>query len=381
MVNPVPGKTVTTPYRKTGSHWKACGWHTGQDYAAPTGTQVVAARSGRVVHTSYGSAFGPYQFAIVCPDGTEDFYAHTTSRPSSGKQVNAGDPVARVGSLGNATGPHLHFERHKRAGSWNCSNMDDPMKSHNEGGGSVASISKGKVFLSKLHDGQKDSDSVKRLQSVLNGISLTGGQNLPITGNYGDMTRAEVAKWQSQKATDKSVTNGSKMTAAQGTQIFTGTGHTFLDDLTIVEPEPETPDEPESIETGFGLWKWYSGKPSGTLTVQPDGNWHKIGLKEPASGIKAESSEHRLLYLRLEFTSTRTADRVVETKFVRANGDATAYDSEEFGTTKDSYPYQNVHFEDGDGAGGEWWVKVTGGKDPMKITTRYAKQHTMYEEK
>ena len=54
MVNPVPGYTVSTPYKKRGSHWSCDedsagnGVHTGIDYAAPAGTKVVAARGGRL---------------------------------------------------------------------------------------------------------------------------------------------------------------------------------------------------------------------------------------------------------------------------------------------------------------------------------------------
>lgn len=146
------------------------------------------------------------------------------------------------------------------------------------------------------------------------------------------------------------------------------------------EPGAEPPPDPPTVEEGPGLWSWYSGKPRGEVKVYPDGKWHRlVGLDEPASGIVG-GTEFRMLYLRLEFTPTRTADRVVETRFVRANGDATAYDSEEFGTVKDSHPYQNVHFEEGEGEGGKWMVKVTGGKDPVTITTRYAKQHTVYQQ-
>lgn len=150
------------------------------------------------------------------------------------------------------------------------------------------------------------------------------------------------------------------------------------------EPDPEEPEESETISSGFGLWKWYSGKRTSKQVVKPgsgDHTWTRIDLKkEPASGIKSESSEHRLLYLRIELPNGRTADRVVETKFIRANGDDTAYDSEEYGLTKDSIPYYNNHFEDGDGAGGSWWIRVTGGKDPIVLTTRYAKQHTFFED-
>lgn len=131
MVNPVPGYKITTPYRRTGPHWRACGWHTGADFAAPRGTSVVAARAGTVRHTSYGSAFGSRQFAVVCADGTEDFYAHCSSRPANGAKVKTGQRLAAVSDWGNATGPHLHFERHAKAGSWNCSNMRNPSHSIN----------------------------------------------------------------------------------------------------------------------------------------------------------------------------------------------------------------------------------------------------------
>jgi murein DD-endopeptidase MepM/ murein hydrolase activator NlpD len=132
MVNPVPGYAVSTAYRKTGPNWKTCGYHTGQDYSAPAGTNVVAARGGIVEHVDYGDYLGYHQFVIRPGDGTEDFYAHTTSRPSDGAYVAAGDYVAEVGEEGNATGPHLHFERHSGYG-WSCSLMVDPMLSHNAG--------------------------------------------------------------------------------------------------------------------------------------------------------------------------------------------------------------------------------------------------------
>lgn len=137
MVNPVPGYSVTTGYKKQGSHWTTCGWHTGQDYAAPAGTPIVAARGGLVAYVDYGSSFGSHQWVVRPGDGTEDFYAHAKFRPVSGIHVAAGSVLGQVGSEGNATGPHLHFERHSSYG-WGCSLMQDPMLSHNAGGGSTA---------------------------------------------------------------------------------------------------------------------------------------------------------------------------------------------------------------------------------------------------
>jgi murein DD-endopeptidase MepM/ murein hydrolase activator NlpD len=133
MVNPVPGRSVTTAYGIRGRHWSCNrdssgnGVHTGADFAAPHGTRVVAARPGTARHVNYGSAFGSRQLLIVTADGTADFYAHMSRRiPANGARVEAGQHVGDVGADGNATGPHLHFERHRNASGWNCSNHTDP---------------------------------------------------------------------------------------------------------------------------------------------------------------------------------------------------------------------------------------------------------------
>jgi peptidoglycan hydrolase-like protein with peptidoglycan-binding domain len=54
------------------------------------------------------------------------------------------------------------------------------------------------VFQDRLVPGQDDSDSVRRLQRVLNEWSFVGGQELPITGFYGPDTQHEVALFQEQ---------------------------------------------------------------------------------------------------------------------------------------------------------------------------------------
>lgn len=196
MVNPVPGYPVSTPYRKTSTgSWPTCGWHTGQDYAAPHGAKVVAARGGRLVRVNYGASFGSDQIVVQTSDGGEDFYAHllSVSGPTP-RNVSAGDTIGEVGSDGNATGPHLHFETHSGRG-WSCGLMVDPMPAHNSGGGGGGGAP---TYLSKLVYGQMDSDSVKNLQDRLNGHSLDGGQDLPVSGNYLTDTDHEVWLCQDQ---------------------------------------------------------------------------------------------------------------------------------------------------------------------------------------
>jgi murein DD-endopeptidase MepM/ murein hydrolase activator NlpD len=137
MVNPVPTHGVGTEYGIRGAWWScqanaAGGVHTGCDIPADEGTTVVAARPGRVRHVAYGSAFGDQQVAVVVPEsagGGEDFYAHMRSRVADGTEVVAGEPIGTVGARGNTNGPHLHFERHPRVGSWSCDNHADPAPS------------------------------------------------------------------------------------------------------------------------------------------------------------------------------------------------------------------------------------------------------------
>ena len=128
---------VGTPYGRRGPYWSCDedaagnGIHTGADFPAAQGTTVVAARPGRAVYCNHGSAFGYHQLEIVPGDGTRDFYAHMPSRAvADGSQVEAGQKIGVVGSEGNVTGPHLHFERHAVAdGPWSCSVVRDPAPS------------------------------------------------------------------------------------------------------------------------------------------------------------------------------------------------------------------------------------------------------------
>ena len=139
MTSPVPGYPSATPYGRRGPYWSCSedewgnGIHTGVDYPAPTGARVVAARPGKVVYCGHGTAFGYHQVEILPGDGTRDFYAHMTTRSvPNGSRVEAGEKIGEVGAEGNATGPHLHFERHRvETGPWSCGVVVDPAPSIN----------------------------------------------------------------------------------------------------------------------------------------------------------------------------------------------------------------------------------------------------------
>ena len=84
--------------------------HRGIDLAAGTGTPIRAAAPGTVASAGWEGGYGR-AVRIRHHDGTETLYAHNSRvLVGSGQRVAAGKTIAREGSTGNVTGPHLHFE-------------------------------------------------------------------------------------------------------------------------------------------------------------------------------------------------------------------------------------------------------------------------------
>jgi len=112
--------------------------HSGRDLAAPEGTPVVAALSGRVV--SSGDA-GGYGLAIEIEHDNprrNTLYGHLSELyVREGDRVRQGEVIGRVGSTGRSTGPHLHFElRMPQEGGWVA--VDPGEFGPGDGGGQVA---------------------------------------------------------------------------------------------------------------------------------------------------------------------------------------------------------------------------------------------------
>lgn len=84
-------------------------FHNGVDFAAPSGSPILAAYDGRVVAATYNSFMGNYVM-IDHGDGLYTIYMHASKLyVSSGQTVTKGEQIAAVGSTGRSTGPHLHF--------------------------------------------------------------------------------------------------------------------------------------------------------------------------------------------------------------------------------------------------------------------------------
>ncbi len=85
-------------------------FHAGEDIGAPTGTPILAADSGTVILSTYGSGYGNY-VTISHGNGRVTLYGHMSSRAvAAGDTVTQGQTIGYVGSTGMSTGPHLHFE-------------------------------------------------------------------------------------------------------------------------------------------------------------------------------------------------------------------------------------------------------------------------------
>lgn len=116
--HPAPNAHVTSPYG-----WRApiamlgmgSSMHSGTDLAAPRGTPIRTAAAGTVTYVGYGHPtkhLTGWVVVVSHDDATETSYNHMDDGGilvEVGQQVEAGQDIARVGSSGNSTGPHVHL--------------------------------------------------------------------------------------------------------------------------------------------------------------------------------------------------------------------------------------------------------------------------------
>jgi murein DD-endopeptidase MepM/ murein hydrolase activator NlpD len=115
-----------TPVAGYAFAWPISGWitqgyhaqHHALDIAGPYGASVYASRAGRVIYAGWNPQGYGYLIKIQHADGFVTYYSHLKGQwVQVGQWVNQGDLVGAVGSTGNSTGPHVHFEIRKN-GAW-----------------------------------------------------------------------------------------------------------------------------------------------------------------------------------------------------------------------------------------------------------------------
>ncbi len=108
MVWPLDG-IITSRFGYRQLRVSGSNFHTGLDIDGNTGDPIVAAVAGTVTYSGWRGGYG---YLVVITNGNTDYYyAHASQLlVEEGAQVQVGQLIARVGSTGNSTGPHLHFE-------------------------------------------------------------------------------------------------------------------------------------------------------------------------------------------------------------------------------------------------------------------------------
>lgn len=105
MIYPVMNPVISSSFGPRGDSF-----HRGVDFAAPKGTPIMASLSGVVILSEYHPSWGNY-IVIEHENGLTTLYAHNNQNlVTVGQMVSQRDVIASMGSTGNSTGPHLHFE-------------------------------------------------------------------------------------------------------------------------------------------------------------------------------------------------------------------------------------------------------------------------------
>ena len=106
---PLPGHTYISCHFGEVDAFGNAG-HRGTDIPAPEGTPILAAHSGTVLVSGWNDSYGN-QVLLDNGAGLSTRYAHmTASTVTAGETVTAGQVIGYVGSTGDSTGNHLHFE-------------------------------------------------------------------------------------------------------------------------------------------------------------------------------------------------------------------------------------------------------------------------------
>jgi murein DD-endopeptidase MepM/ murein hydrolase activator NlpD len=114
LVYPLMSPRVSSKFgSRTHPIFKVSRHHSGIDLAAPRGAPIRAVRDGLVVFADPYAGYGNL-VVVQHENGFTSHYGHCdTIRVKISQSVSAGEIIATVGSTGNSTGPHLHFELRK----------------------------------------------------------------------------------------------------------------------------------------------------------------------------------------------------------------------------------------------------------------------------
>lgn len=129
MMTPINGARLSSHFgRRFHPILQTSRAHNGTDFAAPTGTPIMAAGNGIVERADRYGSFGNY-IRIRHANGYKTAYAHLNGFARgirAGSRVTQGQTIGYVGTTGRSTGPHLHYEVHLNGNPTNPMSLDLP---------------------------------------------------------------------------------------------------------------------------------------------------------------------------------------------------------------------------------------------------------------
>jgi Peptidase family M23 len=223
MAAPLKEMFVTCEYGVPGN-WQA-GRHTGRDFRAVIGTPIYATADGHVVSAdalAWGEGYGLHVVIESHVDGVavRHGYCHLSRHSVTvGQSVKEGQRIATSGDTGRTFGAHLHYEERLAPFLYADHDRRPTLPS---AGPDTSPWASGDVYVSKLHKGQDDSDSVRRLQYRLLHHPDVPAVGVSVTGFYGDGTEAAVQFWQRNIADldQPDHQDGMRMSLRQAQRLF-----------------------------------------------------------------------------------------------------------------------------------------------------------------
>ncbi|MFT8320642.1 MAG: LysM peptidoglycan-binding domain-containing protein [Bacillus sp. (in: firmicutes)] len=215
---PAKGTTITNPFQILGRNK-----HFGVDFAKAGTIQIVASADGTVSKSYYSSSYGECIMILHYLNGQvfETVYAHLrkdSRKVTTGQKVKQGQVIGIMGSTGDSTGQHLHFELHR--GRWNGtkSNAVNPMNYFHIKTPQTSSSPNSTIYTVKKGDtltkiSQQYKTTVAKIVSankLKNSNLITIGQKLKIPSSFsyhvvkkGDTVSAIAKKYNSSEAVIK----------------------------------------------------------------------------------------------------------------------------------------------------------------------------------
>jgi murein DD-endopeptidase MepM/ murein hydrolase activator NlpD len=152
--------------------------HRGVDFAAPTGTPIMAAGDGNIEVVATRNGYGLY-VQIQHGDGFETAYAHMSRfapgmRP--GVRVQQGQVIGYVGSTGASTGPHLHFEVLQNGSHIDPASLEAAVGHNLEGAALVAFVQE-RNRIDRLRDARSGDAEAAVMEAEMNPLAGSEGAN------------------------------------------------------------------------------------------------------------------------------------------------------------------------------------------------------------